>query len=43
VNDGEDPSEDLSLMSKLASERKVCSMHKIITLSFIPGYEPINL
>jgi hypothetical protein len=32
-----DPSGGLALMPKLAYERKVCSMHKIISLSFIPG------
>jgi hypothetical protein len=33
--------EGLAPMHKLASKRKVCLMHKIINLSFIPGYVPI--
>jgi hypothetical protein len=36
-----EPSGGLASMPKLAYERKVCSMHKIISLSFIPGYGPI--
>jgi hypothetical protein len=36
-----DHSEGLAPMPKLAHERKICSMHKIFIISFIPGYELI--
>jgi hypothetical protein len=36
-----DPSRGLAPMPKLAFEKTICSMHKIISLSFIPGYGPI--
>jgi len=32
-----DPFRGLTLKPKLANEIKVCTMHKIICLSFIPG------
>jgi hypothetical protein len=31
------PSRGFALMPKLVYERKVCSMHKIISMSFIPS------
>jgi hypothetical protein len=36
-----DPSEDPTSMPKLASEEKICSMHKILSLSLYLGYKPI--